>query len=59
MQQYANQRLLRRAFIEEFKIHSFNFILLLFESVTRLLATMNMDIEDPEEDGDKKQKKKD
>jgi len=59
MQQYVNQRLLRRAFIEEFKIHSFNFILLLFESVTRLLATMNMDIEDPEDDDPKKPKKKD
>ena len=30
---------MRRAFFEEFKIHSFNFIMLLFESVNRIIAT--------------------
>ena len=50
MQQFQNQRLLRRCFFEEFKIHSFNFILLLFESVIRLLSTMNMDIEEEEQE---------
>ena len=40
MRQYENQRHLKRAFFEEFKIHSFNYILLLFESVTRVLTTL-------------------
>ena len=40
MHQYENQRHLKRAFFEEFKIHSFNYILLLFESVTRVLTTL-------------------
>ena len=40
MKQYVNQRHLKRAFFEEFKIHSFNYILLLFESVTRILTTI-------------------
>jgi len=34
---------MRRAFFEEFKIHSFNFIMLLFESVNRIIATDNKD----------------
>ena len=49
LKKYANQRHLRRAFFEEFKIHSFNYILLLFESVIRLLTTMNKDLD--EDDG--------
>jgi hypothetical protein len=47
---YENQKHLRRAFYEEFKIHSFNYILLLFESVIRILTTMNK--EDSMEDGE-------
>lgn len=43
MKDYENQRHLRRAFYEEFKIHSFNYILLLFESVMRILTTVNKD----------------
>ena len=43
MQTFNNQRHLRRAFFEEFKIHCFNYILLLFESVIRMLTTMNKD----------------
>jgi hypothetical protein len=39
MKQYETQRHMRRAFFEEFKIHSFNFIMLLFESVNRIIAT--------------------
>jgi hypothetical protein len=38
---YENQRHLRRAFFEEFKIHSLNYVLLLFESIIRILTTMN------------------
>ena len=40
MRRYENQRLLRRAFFEEYKIHCFNFILLLFESCVRILTTV-------------------
>ena len=40
MKQYVNQRHLRRAFFEEYKIHSFNFILLLFESCIRIQTTL-------------------
>jgi hypothetical protein len=31
----------RRAFFEEFKIHSLNYVLLLFESVMRIMTTVN------------------
>eukprot|EP00347_Sterkiella_histriomuscorum_P000542 403375452 len=59
---YENQRHLRRAFYEEFKIHSFNYILLLFESVMRILTTINKDGDQEEEEvkgGSKKKKKAD
>lgn len=49
MQQFSNQKHLRRAFFEEFKIHSFNYILLLFESVIRMLTTLNKDEGDADE----------
>ena len=35
------QRHVRRAFSEEFKIHSLNYVLLLFESVMRIMTTVN------------------
>ncbi len=50
---YEIQRHIRRAFYEEFKIHSFNFILLLFESIMRILTTMMSDSPEGEEDKDK------
>ena len=64
MQQFSNQKHLRRAFFEEFKIHSFNYILLLFESIIRMLTTMNKDGDEEENeegvDGRKgKRKRKD
>jgi hypothetical protein len=34
---------MRRAFFEEFKIHSFNYIMLLFESVNRMIANDEKD----------------
>ena len=43
------QRHIKRAFYEEFKIHSLNYVLLLFESVMRLLTTLNKDIPDGDE----------
>jgi len=42
------QRNLRRSFFEEYKIHSFNYILLLFESVMRILTTMHKEGADEE-----------
>ena len=38
---YETQRHIKRAFYEEFKIHSLNYILLCFESVMRILTTTN------------------
>lgn len=55
IQKFANQKHLRRAFFEEFKIHCFNYILLLFESVIRMLTTLNMD-ENEGEDADVEKK---
>ena len=43
LKKYENQRHMRRAYLEEFKIHSLNYILLLFESVVRFLTTLNKD----------------
>jgi hypothetical protein len=37
--QYDTQRHLRKVFFEEFKIHSYDYVLLLFESVNRILNT--------------------
>lgn len=39
---YMVQRLIRKACFEEYKIHSFNFILLLFESCVRIQTTLAM-----------------
>jgi hypothetical protein len=49
---------LRRAFFEEYKIHSFNYVLLLFESVMRILTTNNKE-EEEKDDADHKKKKGD
>ena len=49
---------MRRAFFEEFKIHSFNYVLLLFESVIRLLTTMNKEEAEGEETNDARKGKK-
>ena len=51
MQKFKNQRHLRRGFFTEFKIYCFNYILLLFESVIRMLTTLNKEMED--EDGER------
>ena len=40
VREYGTQRFLRRAFFEEFKIHSFNYMLMLFESVIRVATTL-------------------
>ena len=55
---FNNQKHLRRAFFEEFKIHCQNYILLLFESVIRILTTLNKDIDSDDEDAPNKGKKK-
>ena len=41
LKKYENQKKLRTASYEEFKICGFNFILLLFESVVRVLTTVS------------------
>ena len=47
---FETQRHIKRAFYEEFKIHSLNYVLLLFESVMRIMTTVNRD-KDEEEGG--------
>jgi len=47
--------LLRRGFYEEYKIHCFNYVLLLFESVMRVLTTVHKE-EDTNADADAKSK---
>lgn len=60
MKYYDTQRHMRRAFMEEFKIHSYNYILLLLESVMRILTTSIKDhFDDDEEQKGGKNKKKD
>jgi len=39
MAHYDTQRHLRKVFFEEFKIHSYNYMLLLFDSVNRIMMT--------------------
>lgn len=43
------QRHIKRAFFEEFKIHSLNYVLLLFESVMRMLTTLSKDMPEGDE----------
>lgn len=52
---YEMQRHIKRAFYEEFKIHSLNYVLLLFESVMRILTTVNRG--DGDDDGGKRSEK--
>lgn len=54
-----NQRHLRRAFFEEYKIHSLNYVMLLFESVIRMLTTISKDADDDEPGGKGLKKNKD
>jgi len=48
---YEMQRHIKRSFYEEFKIHSLNYVLLLFESVMRILTTVNKDSDDQDAGG--------
>uniref|UniRef100_A0A7S3N2T6 Uncharacterized protein n=1 Tax=Strombidium inclinatum TaxID=197538 RepID=A0A7S3N2T6_9SPIT len=50
------QRHIKRAFFEEFKIHSLNYVLLLFESVMRILTTVHQNA-DPDKDSKGKPEK--
>ena len=43
MKEFETQRHIRRGFYEEYKIHCFNYVLLLFESVMRVLTTAHRD----------------
>ena len=45
IKKYENQKFLRRSFESEFRIHCFNYKLLLFESITRILQTVNCRME--------------
>lgn len=54
---YEVQRHIKRAFYEEFKIHSLNYVLLLFESVMRILTTVNRDTGDDDAGGGRRAEK--
>jgi len=59
MNQFKNQRHMRRSFFCEFKIHCFNYKLLLFESVIRILTTLNKEAdEDGGEEGNNRGRRK-
>ena len=58
MREFETQRSLRKAFVEEFKIHCFNYILLLFESIMRILSTVNKDWGGEEEEEKRKKSAK-
>jgi hypothetical protein len=45
MKEYETQRHIRRGFYEEYKIHCFNYVLLLYESVMRILTTAHKEEE--------------
>jgi hypothetical protein len=45
---YEVQRHIKRAFLEEFKIHSLNYVLLLFESCMRIFTTIGAKAEQPD-----------
>lgn len=53
--EYKMQKHIKKAYFEEFKIHSLNYVLLLFESVMRILTTVHKDEDNPEKE---KQKEK-
>lgn len=55
---YEMQRHIKRSFYEEFKIHSLNYVLLLFESVMRILTTVNKDSDDQDAGGGGKRNEK-
>ena len=56
LKSFENQKNIRTAFYEEFKICGFNYILLLFESVVRMLATMEEHREMTSDKGSKQSK---
>jgi len=53
MKEYDSQRHIRRGFYEEYKIHCFNYVLLLFESVMRIMTTAHKEEEPQVEDPSK------
>jgi hypothetical protein len=57
MKQFEIQRHIRRAFLEEFKIHSLNYILLLFEAQMRILTTVQHENHDDQMNKDKRHEK--
>ena len=55
MKEFETQRHIRRGFYEEYKIHCFNYVLLLFESVMRVLTTAHKDDDNEADDKSGKQ----
>ena len=59
LKKYQNQKNLRHIFYEEFKITGFNYIILLFENVIRVVTTVEENKPDLEKDKDQIFKSKD
>ena len=55
MKEFETQRVMKKSFIEEFKIHCYNYILLLFESIMRILTTLKKEKEDESSSSDEEQ----
>lgn len=49
---------MKTSFIEEFKIHCYNYILLLFESIMRILTTLKKEKDDDSSSSDEEEEKK-
>jgi hypothetical protein len=66
MKEFETQKVMKTSFMEEFKIHCYNYMLLLFESIMRILTTLKKEKEgddsdsssDEEEEKDKKEEMK-
>ena len=59
MKEYETQRVMKKSFQEEFKIHCYNYILLLFESIMRILTTLKKEKDEDSSSSDEEEKKED
>jgi len=58
MREYETQKVMKTSFMEEFKIHCYNYILLLFESIMRILTTLKKEKEEDDSSSDEEEEKK-
>ncbi|CAI2368685.1 unnamed protein product [Moneuplotes crassus] len=58
MREFETQKVMKNSFIEEFKIHCYNYILLLFESIMRILTTLKKEKDDDSSSSEEEEEKK-